>query len=724
MNTELNKVAENLFEKIRSRFDDVSLGDEHAKSTSNPEDARFFNFDFVDNSGNNYGNITISIIDEKSLKIYFSKDLMSSDDTEVKSVWTSFLKELRFFAKRNLLSFEPRDITRHTLKYRDVKNLSKTDDSYTADDIKLGESWSGTKRSSYENRGPVKIIVRHSKPVQSEVRGSRTRNIDSIFLETHTGERFKLPENNIKMARAMARHLSEGGDMRDELGQHIVNIAQECSKLKPFKHAMIRRTFEDSETQQMVEAAFEYYGLLNNTLKKMSGKNGYNEYKENFKSNQPLMDDFNADELKERFVKKVYNDRLENALPVVQKAYNMKKQNKMASQFECWANSIVEDEFNDVDNRVDELTELLSRPLPVGVDGINAINALGEIIVDDELEHNLKELSVTDSESDARDTILNWLETNEYSIYNQVKNSVHDEEHNEVTGSTDAGMDRASVSEEFDHEFDDEESEDRGFFVVVASENSGAFIGMVTKEGSKWRERAIGGKPPYNWGTSYMGYLTPDDVMQWIKKDYGRRADVSGPYYSEEEAREFAEYNYGGNEDIDEGILKALESQQGNKMKPNKKDFNSVSEYYQAMAYYCAEIAETLPAKKANEYYMKAEEYQELADSSNEIDEAKGDIRKALAGAALAGGMALGGQALDKLDQQEYSNSPQLQKLEQLHSQALKLGDSKEARELQQRIENHKARLSLGKGDIQNKSGNPIKVHESVTDILKLAGLK
>ena len=54
-------------------------------------------------------------------------------------------------------------------------------------------------------------------------------------------------------------------------------------------------------------------------------------------------------------------------------------------------------------------------------------------------------------------------------------------------------------------------------------------------------------------------------------------------------------------------------------MKPNKKDFNSVAEYYQAMAYYCAEMAEAVSRGiKADEYLLLAEEFQELADELND----------------------------------------------------------------------------------------------------------
>ena len=91
---EINKIAEGLFEKIRDRFEDVSLGDENANATQNPEDARFFNFDYVVN-GRNYGNITLSVIDETSLKVYFSKNISHDLEGEERKQWYSFLKELR-----------------------------------------------------------------------------------------------------------------------------------------------------------------------------------------------------------------------------------------------------------------------------------------------------------------------------------------------------------------------------------------------------------------------------------------------------------------------------------------------------------------------------------------------------------------------------------------------------------------------------------------------------
>jgi hypothetical protein len=452
---EINKISEALFEKIRDRFEDVSLGDENAKATQNPEDARFFNFDYTVD-GTSHGNITISVIDETSLKIYFSKNISSDLDEEEKAKWYGFLRELREFAKRNLLSFEPRDITRSTLKHRDLQQVSKSDSTYSKDEV-IGESrMHGTSRSSYEQDGNVKIIVRHSDRVDPEQRGARSRKIKALFVETTDGERFKLPYNNLRYARAMARHVSEGGNVNDDFGQHITKVAEECSKLRPFKSQMVRRTFEDAETQAMVEAAFEYHGLLNDTLKRMSGRKGYAACKESFQMDeQTLMDDFDVDSMRERFVRKTYNDATDSALPIVQKAYNMKKSNKFAQQFESWATNVAEGTWAtpEGEEQVTKLIDLLMEPLIVGVDATNATSALYNLIGDDVLFDQLESLADQDPEADARDVVMDWVQENMPEIYGKVMNEIGDVE------PADQTVDEGGDDMEFDRDLDEPDQE-------------------------------------------------------------------------------------------------------------------------------------------------------------------------------------------------------------------------------------------------------------------------
>ena len=437
---EINKIAEGLFEKIRDRYEDVSLGDAKANATQNPEDARFFNFDYVVD-GKNYGNITLSIIDETSLKVYFSKNISHDLDDDQRKDWYSFLKELREFAKRNLLSFEPRDITRSTLKHRDIKQVSKSDDTYDKDDVVSESRLYGTSRSSYENEGPVKIIIRHSDHIDPEQRGSRSRKIRAMYLENSEGERRKLSHNNLKYARAMARHCSEGGSIDDEFGQHITEIAEECAKLRPFKAAMVRRVFEDEETKSMVEAAFEYHSLLKNTLGKMSGRKGYQQCKEDFTATSTSFipeEDFDVDALKERFVKRSFNERMSDALPIVHKAYNMKKTNKFAESFESWANTVAESwdedeegnvaQWGDEPINVDDLADVFAEPLPLGVDAVNATNAVSDIIQNNELEELLLHSARENPEADARDIIIAWLEENIPAVFQELMNEIGDTE--------------------------------------------------------------------------------------------------------------------------------------------------------------------------------------------------------------------------------------------------------------------------------------------------------
>jgi hypothetical protein len=218
---------------------------------------------------------------------------------------------------------------------------------------------------------------------------------------------------------------------------------------------MVRRTFEDAETQSMVEAAFEYHGLLNNALKRIGGRKGYAACKEHFHNEEhTLMDDYDADSMRERFVKRTYNDKMEDALPLVQKAYKMKKENKFAEQFESWANNVAEGTWAkpEGEDQVSELIDLLSEPLIVGVDAQNATNALYNIIGDDRLFDQLGELAEANPDADARDVVMVWVEENMPEIYGQIMSTIGDEDTPDQYSEGDtygaSGMDDPVVDED------------------------------------------------------------------------------------------------------------------------------------------------------------------------------------------------------------------------------------------------------------------------------------
>jgi len=344
---EIEKIAENLFDKIRSRFDGVNIGDENAKSTLDPEKARFFNFDYTIN-GESLGNITLSLVDDNNLKVYFDKELDAGMTPEQKHTWYDFLKGLRKFAKRNLLTFDVRDIAKSGLDLRDLSHANQDAEILNKDDITVTESKLskpyGTSRSTYQTLENVRIIARHSKKIVDENKpGARSRNVECFYIENSLGERFRLPEGTtFNGARAYANHVRKGGQTQDEFGQHLAKLIKEMHDMKLFVRNMRGRQFEDTETNGMVEAAIDHYGSLHRDLHTIKSSKGYDQYLEMW---QPELneDEFDMAALKERFVKRVFDDRLMDALPVVQRAYD-KKRNKVGEEFESWANSIVEDD--------------------------------------------------------------------------------------------------------------------------------------------------------------------------------------------------------------------------------------------------------------------------------------------------------------------------------------------------------------------------------------------
>ena len=367
---EIEKISENLFDKIRSRFANISIGNENAKATVDPTQARFFNFNFT-NDGNEYGNLTISLIDNQSLKIYYDREIDKDMPNQDRLAWYNFLKDLRLFAKRNLLTFDIRDIAKSGLNVKDLQHLNKDAEVFDTDELTESKLY-GTSRSSYQQLESVRIIARHSKPVDEQQLGARARNIKAIYIENSEGERFKLPEGTtLNGARAYARHVKNGGLIHDDFGQHIGKMIKEMSDLKLFVRNMRGKTFEDAETMAMVEAAIDHYGAMHRDLFGLRGQKGYTRYRESWSADQAVMDDIDLNELKDRFTRRVFDERLSDALPIVQRAYEQRK-SAVGEEFEAWANSLIDDDnedgeespsSNDLDNNAGnvDIEELLDK---------------------------------------------------------------------------------------------------------------------------------------------------------------------------------------------------------------------------------------------------------------------------------------------------------------------------------------------------------------------------
>lgn len=325
----IEKTSEELFQKLRNRFNPISMGDENADETATPSEARIFNFMYKEND-NDIGYISISIIDNRSFKIYFGTDV--ADRVEDKTSWYNFLKELRMFAKRNLMSFDARDLAKNQLEPRDFKFISNQDGTYKDHEVEVSESaMFGSRRKSYQTMENVKMIVHHRKSIDETKPGARSRCIESIYLERADGERYKFPYNYLTGARAMARHVNEGGNPYDDAGKHIIGMIKEMKDLSKFARRTKKHAMEDEAAGGIRTSVVERFHNMKKKLSAMSVKEGYAKFLETLTGEETLAEDDSMEQLKERFTQQVFDAQLEDTLPSVMRAIKEAEMNKAAA---------------------------------------------------------------------------------------------------------------------------------------------------------------------------------------------------------------------------------------------------------------------------------------------------------------------------------------------------------------------------------------------------------
>jgi hypothetical protein len=316
----LNDTSKELFAKIRGRFPSVSIGNQAAEVTNDPNAARFFDFDFK--AGDKVlGKVSISISEQDGLVVIHSADLSQTEDLVARENWFSFLKELRQFAKSRMMTFDTRDITKSNLEKRDYNFLSAMTKPKEVTEAAL----TGTNKTSFQNIGDSKLIIKHSAAVDADMAAGRTHRIHSIYIESSEGERFKYPFKHINGARAMARHVSESGKPYDDFGKHIVGLSEELYKLKKFKNYVNRSAV-------MAETLKEYSSVINDrieeikeTIQGLQKESFYRLTKENFKTNEALTV---PEDVKENWIDeltiKTFNDELQEVFPYIYKLVTQK----------------------------------------------------------------------------------------------------------------------------------------------------------------------------------------------------------------------------------------------------------------------------------------------------------------------------------------------------------------------------------------------------------------
>jgi predicted regulator of amino acid metabolism with ACT domain len=447
MNKNLNIIAKELFGKIRTQFPKIKLGDADSMVTDEPEDARFFNFEYTQD-GKMLGNVDISLSEDDGLVVIYSNDIVKEQGDASKKQFFNFLKELRELAKQNLMNFDIRDISRSNLEKRDYAYMSKNNGESSMSESKLF----GTNKTSYQQLGDAKIIVKHSAPVNFENPAGRTQRIESIYIENIQGERFKYPFKHLNGARALATHVAHGGNPYDNIGQHVIGLSEELSKLRMFKNYVDRNPMVAENMNSVNMRVIERIDQVKKEIHQLQSPTRYAEFAEAFTATEAkVIPEEIMNDWIDRLTIRTFNEELKNVFPYIFKLVSENdipvkeltiedlvseeeghcsvcdnpspkctcddtKEVKEFAEYESILNRIAEgaDLFSQdqvqQDAAIEKLNQIIAEPLPVGTDGNNVIEALADIIDDEELTDIFKELADVDPEHDARDILKDYIE--------------------------------------------------------------------------------------------------------------------------------------------------------------------------------------------------------------------------------------------------------------------------------------------------------------------------
>ncbi len=452
MNKNLALVAKELFSKLRTAFPEISLKDEESNPTDKPSNARIFDFDYV-YEGENLGRITITISDKDEdddgdvdgLVVIYSNDITNDESNYSKQQFYNFLKELREFAKQKMMNFDTRDIAKSNLEKRDYKFLSKSGDG-SMTESKLY----GTNKTSFQEFGESKIIVKHSAPINLNSPAGRTQRIESIYIENAEGERFKYPFKHLNGARALAQHICHGGTPYDSVGQHITGLSEELGKLRMFKGYVERNPMVSEAMSAVNTKVLERIDQVKKEIFSLQNSSYYEQFAEGFEetSAKEIPEEIMNDWI-DRLTIKTFNEELKNVFPYIFKLvdesdipvkdltiedlidegkcptcdmdpcdcdHKEEKEVKEFAAYESFMNRLLEgsaDIFSDDEEAataaIEKLNQLVAEPFPVGADGTNAIESLTDIIDDDELMDVFKELADINPEQDVREILKDYI---------------------------------------------------------------------------------------------------------------------------------------------------------------------------------------------------------------------------------------------------------------------------------------------------------------------------
>ena len=275
MNANFERIAQDLVQQMSTRFPSMKKETVDGKPIDGKEhrdgDARKISFDFTNRrNGEKLTNVSISLSDadqKPALLVLWNKNPRDRS-------WVDFLDELGDFAQSHSLDFKLQNPSQSNLDKRDPIGEGNMNESRL----------SGTSRTSYQEIGEAKIIVRHSQPVNYNAPNGRTQHIERIFIENAVGERYAYPVKHLNGARALAQHVSQGGTPYDDIGKHVVSLSEELAKLRFFKNYVDRSEVISEAMGTIHSKVIERIEQLKKEVHTLQSPKNYALFKESFTS--------------------------------------------------------------------------------------------------------------------------------------------------------------------------------------------------------------------------------------------------------------------------------------------------------------------------------------------------------------------------------------------------------------------------------------------------------
>ena len=362
---------------------------------------------FMVKSYDREGNLTLDAsqatrfaVPEPNILVRYDQDsqtigLKSSADVD-DDVTRTMLKNL---SDDNLLNFDYRRFEKKVSPKGESPDIEASKEQEVNDVMEGFGTMTGTSKSSYQTLENVRLVVRHSKPVNEESRGARSRNIESIHIR-RGGESFKMNENNLRAARAMARHIQEGGEMHDSVGNAIQQMATEHRELKEFVGYVRRNQLVSESNVNYVDMAVTNVNQIRETFERIARAKTYASESENIvnRSQSEMLGE--EEEFRSAFTETHYDDRVSAAMESIHKA--MGRQAAYESHIES---AIANESFSDLKHMVSE--DLIEYDTPQAQLG-SYVNQLSQCCEDKQLGSFLKTCGSKISE----ETELNVFEMN------------------------------------------------------------------------------------------------------------------------------------------------------------------------------------------------------------------------------------------------------------------------------------------------------------------------